>query len=111
MKRKAILIWILTLSALLSGCGKEANIFEGGARGAGEFTFCLPYAEQDGRYILNTSSRRIHLADCVYAEKTAEKNRLAVDSPDAAVKEGYTPCSRCLAQSFETDTEKEDMKK
>ena len=115
MKRKStlirILIWMLISAALLSGCGKETNIFEGGDRGEGEFSFLQQTAAEDGRYMLNTASRRIHLADCVYAKKTSEENRLFVNTADTALREGYTPCARCLAPSSETDTEKEDMKK
>lgn len=48
-------------------------------------------------FILNTSSKKIHLPSCAQANRISEKNRRETDKPLAQLlTEGYTPCKICL---------------
>ena len=49
-----------------------------------------------GQYILNTSSRKIHLPHCGHAAKIADKNRQNyTGNIDALLAQGYTGCGTC----------------
>ena len=45
-------------------------------------------------YIGNKNSKKLHTGDCPSLPK--EENRVYFDSYDAAIDEGYSPCSSCL---------------
>ena len=47
-------------------------------------------------YIVNTSSGKFHLPDCLSAAKIAEDNRLEFSgSRDELIAQGYSPCGNC----------------
>lgn len=49
-------------------------------------------------YILNTSSKKIHLPDCSYVSDMSEKNKeFTSKSVEQLESEGYTPCKNCMA--------------
>ena len=45
-------------------------------------------------YIGNINSKVFHLPTC--SGLPAEKNRITLNDYDAAIADGYTPCSRCM---------------
>lgn len=48
-------------------------------------------------YILNTSSKRIHLPSCRYAADMAEHNKQAYTGTlEALLEQGYDPCNTCM---------------
>ena len=49
----------------------------------------------DEYYVLNTSTKKIHLPDCSGAQKIAEKNYAETTDPQAALANGYTACKIC----------------
>lgn len=52
---------------------------------------------QSASYILNTSTKKIHLPDCKSVRKMKDKNKEAVNDTLADLKaKGYTPCQNCL---------------
>lgn len=51
-------------------------------------------APSENKYIGNLSSKVVHLPSC--SSLPSEKNRVYFDTYEAAEKEGYHPCSRCL---------------
>jgi len=54
-------------------------------------------------YILNTSSKKIHLPDCSYAANMSEKNKeITSKSVEQLESEGYTPCKNCMADYDES---------
>ena len=51
---------------------------------------------QRNSYILNTSSKKIHVPDCGAVKKMADKNRAAYTGTfDELVGMGYSPCGIC----------------
>lgn len=46
-------------------------------------------------YVLNISSKKIHLSDCSSVKEMNENNKKITDNYDEAISEGYTPCGRC----------------
>ncbi|MBQ8849949.1 MAG: DNA/RNA non-specific endonuclease [Clostridia bacterium] len=51
---------------------------------------------ENGSYILNTSSKKIHRADCTYAVNIKEENkREYTGSIDDLLADGYTACGTC----------------
>ena len=53
-----------------------------------------PTEEVGTVYIGNKNSKKLHLPTC--KSLPSEKNQVLFDSYDAAIAEGYTPCSSCL---------------
>lgn len=50
-------------------------------------------------YVLNTSSKKIHLPDCYYASNMSESNKeYTSESISELESEGYTRCKTCLAE-------------
>ena len=73
-----------------------------------------PKEEDGGKYVLNLSSRKIHLPECASAAKIAEDNKCVTDrSLDDLVAAGYTPCGTCMKDKTvdKTDTAKTDTGK
>lgn len=106
IKRLMALVCTVAILGAAVGCEESNNRSIGAERGKLPFTFAHSGQDLEETYILNTSSRRIHLPSCLYAEKTAEKNRLPISDVTQALREGYTYCSRCLPT--DTDTENEE---
>lgn len=53
--------------------------------------------KQKNEYILNTSTRKIHLPSCDSVEEMEEKNKKKTkESLSELKKQGYTPCKKCL---------------
>lgn len=46
-------------------------------------------------YVLNISSKKIHLSDCSSVKEMNENNKKITDNYDKAISEGYTPCGKC----------------
>ena len=44
------------------------------------------------KYILNTSSKKIHYPECSAVEKISAKNYAETDDYEKALSDGYTPC-------------------
>ena len=49
----------------------------------------------EGYYILNTNTKKIHYPDCPSVSQMKEKNRGTTTDPDAMIAEGYTWCKNC----------------
>jgi methylphosphotriester-DNA--protein-cysteine methyltransferase len=45
----------------------------------------------------NRSSKKYHRASCKWAQSIKEKNRVALESPEDARRQGFEPCKECLA--------------
>ena len=106
MKRLSALVCVFAILGSCMGCQDKNTMSSGAKRGKEPFTFTHNQGDLEEAYILNTSSGRIHLPDCTYAETIAPHNRLPVSDLSQALAEGYTYCSRCL--SNHTDTENEE---
>ena len=50
------------------------------------------------KYILNTSSKKIHLADCSFAKKIKSENRKTITEKniDKLLQNGYSACEQCI---------------
>ncbi len=46
-------------------------------------------------YVLNTNTKKFHLADCSSVNRMSDKNKAYTDDRDYAVSEGYSPCAIC----------------
>lgn len=50
-------------------------------------------------YVINKSSKKIHMTDCTYAQRMGEENKqiikLSNDELDSYIKNGYKFCSKC----------------
>lgn len=46
-------------------------------------------------YVGNSKSRKFHYADCHFAAKMNQKNRVYFNSREEFIKAGYVPCKRC----------------
>lgn len=52
--------------------------------------------EESGSYVVNTSSKKFHTADCKNADKISDKNREVVnESRDELIADGYEPSKCC----------------
>lgn len=52
--------------------------------------------EQNARWVLNTSSKKIHTPDCSSVATISEQNKaLSSESIESLSEEGYTPCGSC----------------
>ena len=51
------------------------------------------------RYILNTSSKKIHLPSCSSAKDILPGNEDSTTDLDAAIAAGYSPCGRCKPEA------------
>ena len=109
MKRMTMLLVILLLWGILTGCETETNIYEGGNYGKAEFSFQTESDAENGAYVLNAASRKMHLVSCPYVAKIAEENRLYANDLARALAEGYLPCSHCLVDK--TDIKEEEREK
>ena len=91
---------------MLCGCEKENTKYLTDKRAEGAFGFAsLPVL--NALYVVNTSSRRIHLPDCRYVQSISEEHRKEIEDPRQALLEGYTYCGHCHPN---TDTKNEDSK-
>ncbi len=56
----------------------------------------LPDGSTAATYVLNTSSRKIHLPDCTYAKNIKAENREETSkSKETLLQEGYSACGTC----------------
>lgn len=46
-------------------------------------------------YVINLSSKKLHLPSCKYAKSMSEKNRGYIESREKAIELGYVPCKVC----------------
>ena len=57
----------------------------------------LPDGEGEYEYVLNTSSKKIHIPDCYYAESMKDPNREYTSKAlSELLADGYSPCSSCM---------------
>ena len=89
---------------VLCGCEKENAKYLGIGRGSEDFSFRTPPV-LTAVYVVNTSSRRIHLPDCRYAQSMSEAHRKELSDLAQALREGYTYCGHCHPN---VDTKNED---
>lgn len=82
--------------------GIEIDYASGDSRlidGSGAFTdssATLPFGQETVTYILNTSSKKFHVAKCASVKKIAGQNRQEVAwSRDECIAGGYEPCKNC----------------
>lgn len=54
-----------------------------------------PPTEGGTTYVLNTSSKKIHFADCSSVDRMSEKNKAYTNDYEGAIAQGYTPCQNC----------------
>ena len=47
------------------------------------------------RYVLNTSTMKIHYATCSSVKKIKDENKAYTNDYDKAIADGYTPCGNC----------------
>ena len=97
MKRIALLL--LTCCLLFSSCAVEADFVISRETVSSSHAKC---EEDTGIVVLiNKNSKKYHLdADCVYASRIAESNRLEikVKNEEYLLEKGYTPCSKCSSE-------------
>ncbi len=62
---------------------------------AGEKITYEEYAQSDF-YILNTNSKKIHIASCGIAKNINENNYAQSDNLQYVLESGYTPCGICM---------------
>jgi competence protein ComEC len=56
-------------------------------------------AKTEGSYVLNTNTKKIHLATCSSVENMAKKNKeVTSDSLSTLLEKGYTTCQRCMGE-------------
>jgi methylphosphotriester-DNA--protein-cysteine methyltransferase len=65
-------------------------------RGAGAPARLTPAASA-GAFIGHKERKKVHRAECKWAQKIAEKNRAYFDTYQAAAAAGYSPCKSCKA--------------
>ena len=110
---KKIAICIIVISAmLLCACEEDGSILPEGTHGKDDFS--LVREDVQGDYVLNVSSKKVHLLSCSYAKRISEENRREVSDPDQAYREGYVMCAYCLKQDTESatqDTKEEETTK
>ena len=97
MKHIAILLLICCL--LFSSCGVEADFVISRESISSSHT----KRDEDTRIfvLINKNSKKYHLdADCVYASRISEANRLAlkVKNEEYLLEKGYSPCSKCSSE-------------
>lgn len=51
--------------------------------------------QKEGRYIGNRNSKILHDANCNYAQKTKESNRVYFQTREEGLQQGYQPCKIC----------------
>ena len=50
----------------------------------------------NGKYVLNTNTKKFHYADCSSAKRTKEENKATTNKGrEELINEGYTPCKQC----------------
>ncbi len=96
---------IVAFLTAFGGCEDRDNTLTGGTRGQGSFTFSHNGEDRQGDYILNASSRRIHLSSCLYVEKISQENKIPINDLAQALAEGYVYCSRCFANEIDIENE------
>jgi methylphosphotriester-DNA--protein-cysteine methyltransferase len=47
-------------------------------------------------FVANRSSRKFHLVTCRFAAAIKEQNRVPLATREAAAREGFEPCKKCL---------------
>lgn len=112
MKR---ILCILLFAVLLLLCGCRENDpdtilvrHDADTSGAESSTVSEPIEPSSGRYVVNASTKKIHLASCAYAQKMAESKRVYTDDPSEYEAEGYVFCATCakeLSKGHSSDTE------
>ncbi|MBE6567463.1 MAG: hypothetical protein E7657_02250 [Ruminococcaceae bacterium] len=61
------------------------------------FLFFACESKADPDYILNLSSKKVHLPDCKWAKEISEKNRSYTNSDLIdIINAGFSPCKVCL---------------
>ena len=51
--------------------------------------------EVEAEYIGNKNSKKLHYAYCSSVDDMKESNKVAFDSREDAISQGYEPCKRC----------------
>lgn len=54
------------------------------------------------QYVLNKSSKKIHLPECTYARKIQEENKDTTTDLALAIANGYLPCKSCMKSRSDT---------
>lgn len=49
----------------------------------------------DGKFVASKNSDKYHLATCATANKIDDANKVTFNTPEEAVKAGYSPCKVC----------------
>ena len=103
--RRMVILCVISCF-MLCGCEKENTKYFTAGRHDEEFSWQTP-SPSTVLYVLNTSSRRIHLPDCRYVQAMSQEHLREIDDVSQALAEGYTACGHCHPN---TDTENEDRK-
>ncbi len=97
--RKIILALIFIISVFFAGCRDNTlNLDDIITLESAETQTVLVSEEssqKESKYVLNTSSKKIHRSDCRYADSIKPENYAATDDYEKALSEGYTPCGTC----------------
>jgi peptidoglycan hydrolase-like protein with peptidoglycan-binding domain len=55
----------------------------------------IPEQQNTTLYVLNTSTKKIHLSTCAEVKKIKPENYSTIESRESAIKQGYEPCKKC----------------
>lgn len=55
-------------------------------------------SEVGAKYVLNTSTMKIHYPSCSSVKDIKEENKAYTDDYEWAIEQGYTPCGKCKAR-------------
>lgn len=102
MNKARMILCILALVVLLSGCGRETRTVveylgpvETAQPNPDAPTRSAPTAEGE-TFILNTSSVKFHRPSCAWAQKIKEERRIEwTGDRETLLEVGYKPCSVC----------------
>ena len=89
MKRVWVWMALLALCVGCVGCSHENNAHK-------KDGFSFTSARDGTQYVLNASSRKIHLPTCAYAARIAPENKVLTSDLNQAKKEEYTCCQQCM---------------
>jgi hypothetical protein len=81
-----------------SGAGEvkgDATGLSNSAAGQSESGISAPVTPQGGQVVASKSGTKYHYPWCAGAKQISEKNKIYVDSIEAARAAGYTPASNC----------------
>lgn len=62
-----------------------------------------PTNDNGTTYVLNTSTKKIHYANCSSVDDMNEKNKAFTNDYEQAIADGYKPCGRCKPQIQKSD--------